>query len=159
MSQTTIPMPLQNERVALTFDSTKSQELPCFFEDVEQLFNHTNITNELEKKQYVVQYVDYSTEQMWKTFLELKSAKASYNQFKKEIRVYYPDAAGDFIYLLRNMDILIGERYQKGIMISADLFNYHLQFVTITSWLISSESQNNNRHMSELSSHNYFPPL
>jgi hypothetical protein len=34
--------------------------------------------------------------------------------------------------LLHNMDILIGERHQKGIMTSADLSNYHLQFVTIT---------------------------
>jgi hypothetical protein len=34
------------------------------------------------------------------------------------------------------MDILIRERYSKGIMTSADLSNYHLQFVTITSWLI-----------------------
>jgi hypothetical protein len=70
---------------------------------------------------------------MWKTF---KSAKASYNQFKKAILVHYPDAAGDFIYSLCNMDILIGKRYWKSIMTSADLSDYHLQFVTITSWLI-----------------------
>jgi hypothetical protein len=70
---------------------------------------------------------------MWKTF---KSTKASYNQFKKAILVHYPDAAGDFIYSLCNMDILIGKRYWKSIMTSADLSDYHLQFVTITSWLI-----------------------
>jgi hypothetical protein len=77
-------------------------------------------------------------EQMWKTFPEFKSAEASYNQFKKAILilVHYPDAAGNFIYSLRDMDILIGERYWKGIMTSTNLSNYHLQFVTITSWLI-----------------------
>jgi hypothetical protein len=48
------------------------------------LFDCDNITNELERKQYVVRYVDYSMEQMWKTFPEFKSAEASYNQFKKE---------------------------------------------------------------------------
>jgi hypothetical protein len=68
-------------------------------------------------------------EQMWKTFPEFKSAKASYNQFKKEILVHYSDAAGDSIYLLHDMDILIGERYWKGIMTSADLSDYYLQFV------------------------------
>jgi hypothetical protein len=136
MSQATIPMPLQNKRTAPTFDSTKPWELPCFFEDVEQLFDCTNVTNESEKKQYVVQYVDYSTEQMWKTFPEFKSTEASYNQFKKAILVHYPDAAGNFIYSLRDIDIPIGERYRKGIMTSADLSDYHLQFVTITSWLI-----------------------
>jgi hypothetical protein len=136
MSQATIPMPLWNERTALTFDNTKPRELPRFFEDVEQLFDCANVTNKSEKKQYIVWYVDYSTEQMWKTFLEFKSAEASYNQFKKAILVHYPDAADDFIYSLHDMDILIGERYRKGIMTSVDLSDYHLQFVTITSWLI-----------------------
>jgi hypothetical protein len=102
-------MPLQNERAALTFNSTKPRELPRFFEDVEQLFDRANVTNKSEKKQYVVRYIDYSTEQMWKTFLEFKSTEASYNQFKKAILVHYPDAASDFIYLLCNMDILIRE--------------------------------------------------
>jgi hypothetical protein len=129
-------MPLRNERAAPTFNSIKPWELPRFFEDVEQLFNHANVTNESEKKQYIVQYIDYSTEQMWKTFPEFKSAKASYNQFKKAILVHYPDAAGNFIYSLRDMDIPIRERYRKGIMTSVDLSDYHLQFVTITSWLI-----------------------
>jgi hypothetical protein len=64
MSQATILMLLQNKRVVPTFDSTKPQELHCFFKDVEQLFDYANITNESEKKQYVVRYVDYSTEQM-----------------------------------------------------------------------------------------------
>jgi hypothetical protein len=136
MSQATIPMPLWNQRAAPTFDSTKPWELPRFFEDVEQLFDCANITNKSEKKQYVVWYVDYSTEQMWKTFLEFKSTEASYNQFKKAILVHYPDAAGDFIYSLCDMNILIRERYQKGIMTSVDLSDYHLWFVTITSWLI-----------------------
>jgi hypothetical protein len=71
-----------------------------------------------------------------KKFPEFKSVEASYNQFKKAILVHYPDAAGDFIYSLRDMDIPIGERHQKGIMTNVDLFDYHLQFVTITSWLI-----------------------
>jgi hypothetical protein len=35
MSQATIPMLLQNKRAASTFDNTKPQELPRFFEDVE----------------------------------------------------------------------------------------------------------------------------
>jgi hypothetical protein len=50
MSQATILMPLQNKRAAPTFDSTKPRELPHFFEDVEKLFDHANVTNESEKK-------------------------------------------------------------------------------------------------------------
>jgi hypothetical protein len=99
---------------------------------------------------------------MWKTLPEFKSAKASYNQFKKAILVHYPDAAGDFIYSLRDMDILIGERYWKGIMTSADLSNYHLQFVTITSWLIKKNQlgilEQQRAYVQAFQPH-YFPPL
>jgi hypothetical protein len=131
MSQATILMLLQNERAAPTFDSTKPQELPCFFEDVEQLFDHASITNELEKKQYVVRYLDYSMEQMWKSFLEFKSAKAFYSQFRKAILVHYPDAAGNFIYLLCDMDILIGERYRKGSMTSCGPLIFNLSLLPL----------------------------
>jgi hypothetical protein len=65
-------------------------------------------------------------EQMWKTFPEFTSTEASYNQFKKAILVHYHDAASDFIHSLHDMDILIRKRYQKGIMTSMDLSDYHL---------------------------------
>ena len=76
---------------------------------------------------------------MWKTFPEFKSPATSYQDFKKAILKYYPDAAGDFIYLLWDMDILVGECLQNGIISPKDLLDYHMQFSAITSWLIEKE--------------------
>jgi len=52
---------------------------------------------------------------------------------------HYPDASGDFVYSLRDMDLLIGERYRIGIISAKELSEYHLQFMTITAWLIDKK--------------------
>ena len=80
-------------------------------------------------------YTDFDTEQVWKTFPEFKNNTTSYQDFKQAILVHYPDASGDFIYSLRDMDSLIGERQRIGINSTQDLSNYHLQFMSITTWL------------------------
>ena len=114
---TTFEMPLCNENMAPKFDSTKPRELPQFFEDLEQLFFQAQIEeDETKKKLAIIHYVNYTMEQMWKTFPEFKSPVTSYQDFKKAILEYYPNASGDFIYSLQNMDILVGECLQNGII-------------------------------------------
>ena len=95
------------------------------------------ITSEEEKKQQVLCYVDFNTEQIWKTFPEFIDNNKTYNDFKDVILVHYPDASGNFVYSIRDMDLLIGERQHVGITSTKDLSNYHLQFIAITTWLIS----------------------
>jgi hypothetical protein len=81
--------------------------------------------------------VDFSTEQIWKTFPEFLDNNKTYESFKNAILVHYPDASGKFIYSIRDMDLLIGERQRLGINSTKDLSDYHLQFIVITTWLIS----------------------
>ena len=132
-----IPMPLRNERIAPVFDSSKPRELSRFFEDLEVLMVRADITDHQEKKKQVLRYVDFDTEQIWKTFIEYSDNTKTYEQFKDSILIHYPDASGDFIYSLRDMDQLIGERQRIGITTTQDLSAYHLQFIAITTWLIS----------------------
>ena len=121
---TSYTMPMCNEHTAPTFDSSKPRELSRYFEDLEQL------------KQQVLCYVNFNTEQIWKTFPEFIDNNKTYNDFKDAVLVHYPDASGDFVYSIRDMDLLIGERQQVGITSTKDLSNYHLQFIAITTWLI-----------------------
>jgi hypothetical protein len=76
-------------------------------------------------------------EQIWKTFLEFLDNNKTYENFKDVILVHYPDASGDFVYSIRDMDLLIGERQHLGINSTKDLSDYQLQFIVITTWLIS----------------------
>src|SRR5271155_859616 len=104
-----IPMPMRNERAAPKFDTSKPRELPRFFEDLEQLLDRAQITDEDDMKKQVVRYADFETEQIWKSFPEFKTISTTYQTFKKAILSYYPDASGDFVYSIRDMDSLIGE--------------------------------------------------
>jgi hypothetical protein len=134
---TTYTMPMRNERAAPTFDSSKPRELSQYFEDLEQLIKHASISNQQDMKKQVLCYVDFSTKQIWKTFLKLLDNNKTYENFKNAILVHYPDASGDFVYSIRDMDLLIGERQHLGISSTKDLSDYHLRFIVITTWLIS----------------------
>ena len=88
---------------------------------------------------HVLRYVDFDIEQIWKTFPEFSDPTKTYLQFKAAILVHYPDASGDYVYSLRDMDLLIGERQRLGISNTVDLSDYHLKFLAITSWLIQKQ--------------------
>ena len=134
-----IQMPARGERAAPTFDTTKPRELPRFFDDLEYLFDRAGMTENADRKKHLLRYVDVDTEQTWKTFSEYKSIDKTYSDLKEAILKYYPDACGDFLYSLRDMDLLIGERQRVGITSTNDLTAYHLQFIAITSWLIDKK--------------------
>ena len=132
-------MPARGERAAPSFDNTKPRELIRFFEELEYLFTRADLKDETEKKKHVLRYVDFDIEQIWKTFPEFSDATKTYANFKAAILIHYPDASGDYVYSLRDMDLLIGERQRLGISNTVDLADYHLKFLAITSWLIQKQ--------------------
>ena len=131
-----IPMPVRGERAAPTFDPAKPREITRYFEDLEQLFKRSAITTDTDKKEYVVRYAPFDTEQLWKTFTEYASGTHTYKHFKDAILKHYPNAGSDYVYSLRDMDALLGERQRVGINSTTDLADYHLKFMAITNWLI-----------------------
>ena len=102
-------MPMLKERAAPTFNSTKPRELSRYFKNLELLMRHTKITTEEEKKKQVLQYVDCNTEQIWKTFPEFINNNKTYNKFKDTILIHYPNATKNFVYFIRDMDLLISK--------------------------------------------------
>jgi hypothetical protein len=135
----TFYMPARGERAAPSFDKTKPRELVRFFEELEYLFDRAALASEAEKKKHILRYVDFETEQIWKTFPEYSDPTKTYQDFKTAILVHYPDASGDYVYSLRDMDLIIIERQRLGISNTAELSDYHLKFLSITSWLIQKQ--------------------
>ena len=76
-----------------------------------------------------------------------------YTAFKDAILAHYPDATGDYMYSLADIDQLIGERYRIGIRTLDDLTEYHNQFEAITSWLRTLVRRRKSATTSEPSSH------
>ena len=65
MAALPILMPLRKEHTAPTFDTSRSQELPRYFEDLEELMDRAHITDDSHKKKHTVYYVNFATEQQW----------------------------------------------------------------------------------------------
>jgi hypothetical protein len=132
-------MPARGNRMALSFDKSKPRELSHFFDDLEYLFLRDPTFTEVEKKKQVLRYVGFDIKQIWKMFPECVNMLTTYQQFKDAILVHYPDASGDYVYSLRDMDTLVGERQRVGINSTSELSDFHLAFVAITTWLIENK--------------------
>jgi hypothetical protein len=121
------------------------RELSRYFDDLEQIFTRVGFTtgqHDREIKQYAVRYVDYDTEQLWKSFAEYDD-NSTYPAFKKIVLLNYPDVSGDFIYSIRDMDVLVGEKQHVEINTLTEMADYHMQFLAITKWLIKKKLLSN----------------
>jgi hypothetical protein len=132
-------MPGRGERSAPTFDQTKPRELYRFFDELERLFERNSITNATEMKKDACRYVDYTVERIWKTFPEFSSGTSSFADFKAAILVHYPDAEGDFVYSVIDLDAIISKTLAAGISTTDALQAFHLEFMTISTWLVDKE--------------------
>ena len=132
-------MPNFGERAAPVFNQAKPRELPRYFKALERLFARAGITADADKKEDAIQYVDYEVEQIWKTFPEYANPQASYAAFKAAVIAHYPDATGDFVYSVTELDAHIKKHREDGIVTTDDLQEFHLKFLAITTWLIEKD--------------------
>ena len=127
-------MPIRGERAAPIFDKTKPRELTRFFDDLEYLFDRATITSAAEKKRLALRYIDFDTEQAWKSFPEYSNATTTYSDFKETVLGFYPD-----IYSLGDMEHLVSNAQRTAISTISQLSDFHLQFLAISSWLIKEQ--------------------
>lgn len=132
-------LPGRGERGAPAVDITKPRQLIRFFKELEPLFVRGGITDEQEKKDMVLKYVELELEEIWERYPEYKNHDTPYTDFKAAILAHYPDATGEYMYSLADVDALIGERYRIGIKTIDDLTNFHNRFEAITSWLLEKK--------------------
>ena len=74
----TIRMPARGKSSAPAFEKTRPRELSRYFSDLEKLFVQNSIIAEQAKKDWVVYYVDFDTEQIWKTFPDYAAPLSTY---------------------------------------------------------------------------------
>ena len=132
-------MPNFGERAAPIFNQAKPRELPRFFKALERLFARVGVTNDKDMKDDALQYVDFEVEQIWKTFPEYADPLKSYAAFKAAVMAHYPDATGDYVYSLSELEAHIAKHKGDGIVTTDDLQEFHLKFLAITTWLIEQD--------------------
>jgi hypothetical protein len=60
-------MPLRGKRIASKFDSAESNDLICFFKQLEIIFNCCKIVSDVEKKEYTTSYISSEVTDSWDT--------------------------------------------------------------------------------------------
>jgi hypothetical protein len=85
-------MPLNGDRGAPSFNPDRPSELSRFFRQLEALFIRCGITSDVEKKDYVISYVDASLADLWEGIPSFKSDANTYDEFKAAILDCYSDS-------------------------------------------------------------------
>jgi hypothetical protein len=119
-------MPLNGDHGAPTFNSDHPSELLHFFHQLEILFLCCGITSDVEKKDYVISYVDALLADLWEGIPSFKSDANTYNKFKAAVLNRYHDH--DCKYNVSDLDMLIGEHQHLSIHLLNELSEYHLHF-------------------------------
>ncbi|KAF9470261.1 hypothetical protein BDN70DRAFT_761962, partial [Pholiota conissans] len=133
-------MPFRREPTApkLDDDSTKEQrqEIPRYFDDLEQLFDARPSLTNLDKKKFTVFYLKAPLQAVWTAFPEFSDASKTYFDFKKAVLRLYPDADPANLYTFADLNRLVANRYHLGISTLEDLAEYTRRFRTISAALI-----------------------
>jgi hypothetical protein len=131
-------LPARHERSAPCFDNARPEEVEHYFADLQHLLAANAVVAEDEMKQAAVKYLkSVGTEKLWRTTPAFADAAQTYEEFKTEILSLYPSAGTDRTFSIQDLDMLIGERVQVGIISTNDVADYYRQFLLISRYLIS----------------------
>ena len=109
----------------LTFDNTQLEELEQYFADLQVLLELDDATNHNKCKQAVLKYLKIQMEKLWKTTHVWLDQTKTFEEFKEEVYTLYPGATGDRIYMIQDLDTLIGYWACVGIITVTDLGEYY----------------------------------
>ncbi|KAF8131783.1 hypothetical protein K438DRAFT_1911908 [Mycena galopus ATCC 62051] len=129
MSTPAPTMPTRSDRNAPQFDLYKLHKLCRYFGDLEFLFSHSSMTDDIEKKKHAT----YFTE-----------AKKLYAHFKADVLKLYSRNDENHQFELSDLNMLIGEYSHVGILSLEDLETFYQQFLRITTYLISKRRLSDN---------------
>ena len=129
-------LPGRGEHSAPNFAGS-AEELSCYFSELDNLYAVKTVTQDAEKKQGVLKYLATAAlERTWKASETYVDVTKTYDKFKKEIHEFYPGSM-DNVSTIQHLDMLIGEQVCLGIRNATELGEFHLQFRTISKYLIS----------------------
>jgi hypothetical protein len=105
---TVLTMPARGHSTALKFTPTQPHELHRYFKELEVLFARCQVTNNVERKKHVCQYLDIDTSDFWQSINKYAPA-TTYESWKTAIYKLYPGSEDSHRWTMTNMDKLVGE--------------------------------------------------
>jgi hypothetical protein len=129
-------MPARGNCNAPQFDSTKPHELRCYFTDLEFLLDRAAVTDDTEMKKHATRFLSIEDQEIWEGLPSFKAAQKSFSDFKAAILKLYSGNNEDHRFELNDLDALVGQYSQVGILSLNDLKMFYRQFLRITTYLI-----------------------
>jgi hypothetical protein len=129
-------MPPQGHGSAPKFTPDVPRELQRYFKELELLFGSAQVVDNTEKKKHACRYVDIDTADLWEAIPKFDGTK-TFDEFKTAIFKLYPGSESERKWTIADMDKLVGEQLQMGILDVSDLGNYYRVFYTITQCLLT----------------------
>jgi hypothetical protein len=129
-------MPIRGERSAPLFDQKEPSELGRYFKQLEMLFTRCTINEDKERKEYATSYVKSNVADSWEALPEFSSDQKTYEDFKERLYELYNQSL--LRYILADLDRLVGERQRVGMRSLQDISEFHLQFNTISTYLLTN---------------------
>jgi hypothetical protein len=134
-------LPTRHEHLAPCFNNTRSEEVEHYFADLQHLLAMNAVVAEDEMKQATVKYLkSVGTKKLWRMTPTFADAGQTYKDFKTEILSLYPSAGTDCTFSIQDLDLLIGEQAQVGIISTNSVADYYRQFLLILHYLIRTVS-------------------
>jgi hypothetical protein len=107
-----------------------------YFRELEMFFGSAQIVNNMEKKKHACWYIDIDTADLWESIPEFNVAQ-TFEEFKLAIHELYPGFESERKWTIADMNKLVGEQLQMGILNVNDLGNYYWMFYSITKFLLN----------------------
>lgn len=109
-------------------------EIQHYFDDLEILFLKHSISDSEEEKQATVYYLSIWNEALWRTAETFSDPTHSYEDFKVEILMLYPEAHD---HSLADLSGLISRCTQTPISSKTELGDYYRKFLVVSRSLIA----------------------
>jgi hypothetical protein len=94
------------------------------------------VVNDTKKKKHTCRYINIDTADLWEAIPEFDITKTC-DEFKSAIFKLYPGSESERKWTIADMDKLVREQLQMGILNISDLRNYYQVFYTITQFLLT----------------------
>jgi hypothetical protein len=117
-------MPPRGHSSTPKFTPDVPRELQCYFKELELLFGPAQVVDDTEKKKHACRYVDIDIADLWKAIPEFDVIK-TFDEFKSAIFKPYLGSESERKWTIVDMDKLVGEQLQMGILDVSDLGNYY----------------------------------
>lgn len=129
------PLPLPGSAKAPSFDSTQPQTLRRFFDDLEFVYERSQVVD-ADRKRYVGRYIPYDVEELWTSLPEWSpTSTASFTELRAAVGALYPEVRPDRKFAYRHLEELVEEWHSHEFSSLEDYGRFYRAFFRISSYL------------------------